>query len=150
MAMFDAVLLVLLNLLFIYSLVSLMEKRLHKFYREKYGAQIEEFKRVISCFQKFDFEKIPAPKQDNDTVYNDLLIVTSSYLKAYQALDMSKNQLIEFSVRNKELIKSYIDVLESLKLSTSKFQGLDRDAEVAMTDVINKVELSIKKLTQEY
>ena len=63
---------------------------------------------------------------------------------------MSKNQLIEFSVRNKELIKSYIDVLESLKLSTAKFQGLDNEAEVAMADVINKVEDSIKKLTQEY
>lgn len=150
MAMLDAVLLVILNLLFIYLLINLMEKRLHKSYREKYGARIEEFESVINSFQNFDFENIPKPKKDENTVYNDLLIVTSSYLKAYQALDMSKNQLVEFSIRNKELIKSYIDVLESLKLSTSKFQGLDRDAEVAMTDVINKVEHSIKKLTQEY
>jgi len=148
--MLDAVLLVILNLLFIYLLISLMEKRLHKSYRDKYGAQIEEFESVINSFQNFDFENIPKPKKGENTVYNDLLIVTSSYLKAYQALDMSKNQLVEFSLRNKELIKSYIDVLESLKLSTSKFQGLDRDAEVAMTDVINKVEHSIKKLTQEY
>jgi len=148
--MMDAVLLVILNLLFIYSLISLMEKRLHKSYRDKYGAQIEEFEAVIYCFQNFDFDNIPKPQINQNTVYNNLLIVTSSYLKAYQALDMSKNQLIEFSVRNKELIKSYIDVLESLKLSTAKFQGLDRDAEVAMTDVINKVEASIKKLTQEY
>ena len=103
--MLDAVLLVMLNLVFIYLLVSLMEKRVHKFYRNKYGAQIEDFKSVINSIKNFEFDKIPEPQRNNDTVYNDLLIVTASYLKAYLALDTSKNQLVEFSMRNKALNK---------------------------------------------
>lgn len=146
--MLDAVLLVMLNLVFIYLLVSLMEKRVHKFYRNKYGAQIEDFKSVISSIKNFEFDKIPEPQRNNDTVYNDLLIVTASYLKAYLALDNSKNQLVEFSMRNKALIKTYIDVLNSLKLSTAKFKDVGGESEAEIVNVINKIDESVRELSK--
>jgi hypothetical protein len=145
--MYEAFSLMVVNLVFMFFLVKFMEVRVHKRYTKQYGANIDEFESIINNIKDFNFNEIPKPKKGKDTVYNNLLIVTSSYFRAYRALDDSKNQLIEFSSKNNDLIKSYICVLNALKVSTIKFRDTGGSVEKEVDDVLSKIDESIKRLS---
>ena len=151
----DVIYLVILNLIFIFILVHLMERRVRKSYSEKYGAEVEKFETVLVSMRNFDLKNIPRNNsvENNDSVYSKLLVLSNSYVNSYMILEKNKNQLEEFSFKNKELIHTYIQTLRSLKKSAKNFSKIgmgDNGSDNSDIDnLVLKIEETILKLSKD-
>jgi len=137
-----------LTLCIIWISIILIERSADRRYLKKYGASVDEFHHFIECVEAFEFDKIPKPKTENGSVYNDLLMASDAYLSAHNTLDASKEQLIRLSLSNRELINSYVKVLHLLKPSIQEPINLDDDY-VNLSVMIKEVNESIDVLSKQ-
>lgn len=119
--------LLMLTLCIIWVSITLLERSADRRYLKQYGASIDDFNHLIDCVKEFEFDKIPKPKADDKSVYNDLLMATDAYQLSHTALNNSKQQLVQLSLSNRELINSYVKVLHLLKPSIEEPKNLDED-----------------------
>ncbi len=137
-----------LTLCIIWISVILIERSADRRYLKKYGASVDEFNHFTECIKASEFDKLPKPKTETASVYNDLLMASDAYLNAHNTLDASKQQLIRLSLSNRELINSYVKVLHLLKPSIQEPKNLDEDYE-NLSIMVREVNASIEVLTKQ-
>ena len=151
----DVFYLVILNLFFMFILVRFMESRVKNYYIRKYGAGIEEFECILVSMRNLDLKSIPKNKlgENYDSIYNKLLIISNSYVNSYMIIEKNKNQLEEFSYKNKELVKTYIKTLRALKRSAINFSELEvesiKEESSEIDNLVLKIEETISKLSED-
>jgi len=140
--------LLILTLSIIFISLILLERRADLRFLNRYGADIKEFDYLIRCVKNLEFDKVPKPIKDNDSVYNELLKITHSYLTAYVALDTSKQELIALSNKNRELINAYVKVLHLLSPNSFATVEEENRDETKIKEMLSEINTSIENLSK--
>lgn len=123
-------------------------ERIEKGFTKKFGAGISDFEYLIQCIQSLEFDKIPVPLKDNTSIYNQLLQTSDSYLAAYLAIDKSKQQIVELSLKNRELIDAYTKVLSLLSPAMLEPNNNESEEDMKIKTMVNEIHSSLDRLSK--
>lgn len=125
-----------------------VESKVERRYMEIFGADVKDFEHLIQCINQLEFKKIPAPLKNNASIYNQLLQASDAYLAAYMAIDKSKQQIVELSIKNRELVDSYTKVLNLISPAAYDSIREDNDEDMVVKKMVSEIHTSLNSLSK--